>query len=158
MLLHEHCARGVARRVRVHDVRLGLVRQSQARSRGHCLLERVERLLLLRAPEESLLGRCPLRPALCLLERAAQLREWRRDPAETVDEASVVSRQADELLHLLLTGRHRPVLHCLYFVLHHAHAVSSDVVSEELHLRLEELALTAFGVQLMVAQALQHYL
>ena len=74
-LLHEHRARRVARCVRVHDELALWVGDGETRRAAHCALERLERILLLRAPHERLPGRRASRSVLRLLQCAAQLRE-----------------------------------------------------------------------------------
>ena len=52
--------------------------------------------------------------------------------------------------------RLRPLAHCSDLILHHGEAGDTDAVTEELDLRLEEFALTALGVQLLLTQASQY--
>jgi hypothetical protein len=74
-LLHEHRARRVARRVRVHDELALRVGDGETRRAAHCGFERLERTLLLRAPHERFPGWSATCSILHLLQCAAQLRE-----------------------------------------------------------------------------------
>ena len=156
-LLHQHRSRRVARRVRVHDEVARRIRDGQARRGHHGRLELLERLLLLRAPLEPLPRRSALRSSLGGLERAAQFRERSCNLAEASDEAPVVARQPEELLHFLLRRGSWPAIHRCDLALHHAHARSPDEVTEELHLLAEEAAFAQLGEQLLLPQPLQHH-
>ena len=139
----------------MHDELLGLVGQHQARRADDRALEVVERALLLVFPDERLLRRRALRSLPVLLESAAQLRERRGDLAEVLDESTVVTREADELLDVLLLRGRRPPPDRVDLTLDHAHTAAPHEVAEELNLRAEEVALAELAVEFPLAHA-QH--
>ena len=143
LILHENGANGKAGGISVNNEGELGVGEDQHGMTLHGVLEGLESGGLKFTPDEGSVV-------------VSELRERGGDLGEVLDELAVVAGGTEERAHVSHFGRGRPFLHGFDLVVHHANAIATDMVTEELDLMLEELALGLLGVEFLLAEDVQH--
>ena len=85
-----------------------------------------------------------------------QLGQRRRDGAEVFDEPTVIASRTEERTHVSSLGWCGPLLDGLHLALHHSDTVTTDDVTKELDLSLEQLTLGLLGVKLLATEDVEY--
>jgi hypothetical protein len=84
-----------------------------------------------------------------------QLQQWQRFFCIMMDKLSIVTCDAQELLHIFCRFRNGPVSSRGHLVLVHLYAFGGPHMAQKLHFRLDELALVAFGKEFVFPEPYQ---